>query len=99
MSTRLTFSLDPEQDAALIARLADLARTGDMSATVRAALYAHLFPERRIDVAAVLAAIEELRADLRGANRPPASNPGSEDPALGRALDEQLDQFFKEGQA
>lgn len=97
-SVKLELVFDPERDADLLARLADLARTGDRSATIRAALYAYLFPERRADVGAVLAAIDALRADLR-AYQPPASASDTEDPALGRALDEQLDQFFKEDAA
>jgi len=96
MSTKIdTFSLDPEQDADLIARLAELAKTGDKSATIRAALYAYLFPKQEQGYATVLAAINALRADLRD-YRPPASDLGTEDPALGRALDAQLNDFFEQ---
>jgi len=97
-ASRITFSLDREQDAKLIARLDELARQNDMSATIRAALYAHLFPQDRDDGAGtILAAIEALRCEVRALDRPPARAPaGAEDPGLGQALDAQLDEFFSQ---
>jgi hypothetical protein len=93
-SKRITFVLDSDQDAPLIERLAALARTGDMSDTIRAALQAHLSPKS--DVNTILAELSRLRAEVMTAVRSVSAQPGGEDRLLAAALDEQLDCFFKE---
>lgn len=94
-SKRITFVLDTDQDAALCDQLVSLARTGDMSLTVRAALYAYLSPKS--DLSTIMAELASLRADVMTAIRSaPAPQPGDEDHVLAAALDEQLDNFFKE---
>jgi len=96
---RQIFTLDTDHDAALIARLADLAGQGKKSETIRAALYAYLFPEQHpsTDTRAILAELADMRAEIAAigqGQRPPGAPAAGEDPALAAALDAQLDDFF-----
>ena len=100
---RHAFELDPEQDQALAEQLAALAKKGQKSATIRAALYAYLVADGTGDeLRPVLDEIARMRVELLQAIRRatldptgPAA-PADEDRALGAALDAQLDDFFEQ---